>query len=72
MSAQIPVMVRGGGGQAPSKYRVYGEYATFEEAAEVVHRLRRDAAIAWAFIPDGYAKFGVTAPREAKQEGERA
>ena len=52
----IPVMVRGGiGVHAPSKYRVYGEYETFDEAAEVVQRLRRDESIAWAYIPDEYA-----------------
>lgn len=55
-------MVRGGHAHAPSKYRVHGEYETFEEAAEVVQQLRRDPEIAWAYIPDEYAYL---APRSS-------
>ena len=47
----IPVMVR----SARGRYRVYGWYATFAEAADVVQALRRDPAVGWAYIPDDYA-----------------
>jgi len=52
-------MVRGGRVHSPSRYRVYGWYRTFEKAAEVVHALRRNPDISWAYIPDEYADKAV-------------
>lgn len=53
----IPVLFRVDGGAR--NYTLYETYETFEKAAQVVHRLRTDPTIAWAYIPDEYAPTQV-------------
>lgn len=61
MSA-VPVMVRGGLGHAPTRYRLYGEYETFAEAAGVVQSLRQTPGVAGAHIPNEYAYLALSCP----------